>query len=642
MSNPSIRSNDERRSAKKVRVKRSETVSNGTNTATTQAEPIRPGARSERLKEVHRNINALNDAAFALRRSDPVGGLKMASEAQMLAKGNSYEHGMATSLCNQGFFHIVAGNYDRARHDLDEAFVSFDAARDKNDRSLAATLLGLGVVAIMTDRLQEAMESLERSLRRSKKSGDLEIQAEALCWQGEALIRAGELDKGKEYLEKGLAICDEQNDQTGRAACMLGLAVIRKRTGEMAKALLLLQRTAELAQREGARVLECRAMYEIAVLQFELGDNPTALDLYTRCIELAELLDARSIALESYRGVGAIYIQIDDAVKSIEYANHRLDAARSIGSRYHESAALNSLGNIYYRLSDFDRALSYYTETLEIAIDTGRSDVEEVCLENLGNVHRDVGEYTEALEFYARSRRLSARRGNKENTISCYFNLGLLAIDRNDYTTAIQHLSTASIGAEGIGARRLASDANRELAHAYELRGSSRDTQKALDHFRIYHRLSQEILRVQKDCEIANIRVRADIERQEKLEALYQLASVKQPDQAAAPDTIAPDIAAPDIAAPETVAPATTAPKKSIPEPLASKGDPVAKRHPELSPGELKICALMLTGLSTREMSTMLGVTDRAVEKHRYKIRRKLALPRSTNLNDYLGRLQGG
>jgi DNA-binding CsgD family transcriptional regulator len=61
-----------------------------------------------------------------------------------------------------------------------------------------------------------------------------------------------------------------------------------------------------------------------------------------------------------------------------------------------------------------------------------------------------------------------------------------------------------------------------------------------------------------------------------------------------------------------------------------------------LSPGELKICALMLTGLSTREMSTMLGVTDRAVEKHRYKIRRKLELPRSTNLNDYLGRLQGG
>jgi AraC family transcriptional regulator, chitin signaling transcriptional activator len=65
----------------------------------------------------------------------------------------------------------------------------------------------------------------------------------------------------------------------------------------------------------------------------------------------------------------------------------------------------------------------------------------------------------------------------------------------------------------------------------------------------------------------------------------------------------------------------------------------LARWCPDLKPAELKVCALLRTQLSTKEIAPLLSVTERAVEKHRYNIRRKLGLPKEENLVAYLARI---
>ncbi len=62
--------------------------------------------------------------------------------------------------------------------------------------------------------------------------------------------------------------------------------------------------------------------------------------------------------------------------------------------------------------------------------------------------------------------------------------------------------------------------------------------------------------------------------------------------------------------------------------------------YPGLSPSECRICALLHSGFSTKEIATLLSTSERNVETHRLSIRKKLKLKRTDNLNLVLATLK--
>jgi DNA-binding CsgD family transcriptional regulator len=64
--------------------------------------------------------------------------------------------------------------------------------------------------------------------------------------------------------------------------------------------------------------------------------------------------------------------------------------------------------------------------------------------------------------------------------------------------------------------------------------------------------------------------------------------------------------------------------------------DRMAQAHPDLSPTELKVCALLKINLATKEVANILCCSTRTIEDHRYRIRNKLKLAKGTSLVSYL------
>jgi DNA-binding CsgD family transcriptional regulator len=62
-------------------------------------------------------------------------------------------------------------------------------------------------------------------------------------------------------------------------------------------------------------------------------------------------------------------------------------------------------------------------------------------------------------------------------------------------------------------------------------------------------------------------------------------------------------------------------------------------RYPQLSPTDLKLCAYLRLNLSSKEIAQLLNISLKGVEVSRYRLRKKLALPTETNLNDFLGKI---
>ena len=64
--------------------------------------------------------------------------------------------------------------------------------------------------------------------------------------------------------------------------------------------------------------------------------------------------------------------------------------------------------------------------------------------------------------------------------------------------------------------------------------------------------------------------------------------------------------------------------------------DQIFEKFPKLSQGDQKICALIKLNFSSKEMARLLGLSVESVHTVRHRIRKKMNLPRSVNLEDYI------
>ena len=60
------------------------------------------------------------------------------------------------------------------------------------------------------------------------------------------------------------------------------------------------------------------------------------------------------------------------------------------------------------------------------------------------------------------------------------------------------------------------------------------------------------------------------------------------------------------------------------------------KKHPELTPNEIKLCTFLRLDMSSKEISEITQQSVRALETARSRMRKKLGLERSDNLVQYL------
>ncbi len=58
--------------------------------------------------------------------------------------------------------------------------------------------------------------------------------------------------------------------------------------------------------------------------------------------------------------------------------------------------------------------------------------------------------------------------------------------------------------------------------------------------------------------------------------------------------------------------------------------------HPELTSNDLKLCAYLRLNLTSKEIAPLLNISVKSVEIKRYRLRKKMELPRETNLVEYI------
>ncbi|MEM9808681.1 MAG: hypothetical protein AAF959_25780 [Cyanobacteria bacterium P01_D01_bin.56] len=64
--------------------------------------------------------------------------------------------------------------------------------------------------------------------------------------------------------------------------------------------------------------------------------------------------------------------------------------------------------------------------------------------------------------------------------------------------------------------------------------------------------------------------------------------------------------------------------------------DRLKERHPKLTQGDLKLCALIKLNFSSKDLARLLGISVESVHTTRYRLRKKLGLTRDVNLVEFI------
>jgi diguanylate cyclase (GGDEF)-like protein len=382
------------------------------------------------------------------------------------------------------------------------------------DAAAAVDALNERAWALRVKDPQEGIRLAERARAAAKAGAYARGEAYALRNSGGCRCMVLEHEAALADLGEAEGIFTALGDQAGRASVLNWSGNVSWRRGDYPAAVRAQLEALRLQRGVGDRDGEGDSLNFLGSVYFDTGDLARALEHFTASLHIKEESGARLGISHCLNNIGNIHGHLGDYGKALEYHTRAIALKRELGDIRGQAVALVNLGASYEATAEFPRALDCFAQAFEIARDIGERWIEADALRQTADVHRKCHEPVQALEFYGRAASVAAAAGgipHLEAEVRIGTGLAAAALGREG--EAIAELERALALAQRIEARRLIYEAHLALSETYEGAG---DAAKALEHFRAYHRVEDEVFSAEAERRIQAVLVKAEVEGAER------------------------------------------------------------------------------------------------------------------------------
>lgn len=542
-----------------------------------------------------------------------------------------------------------------------------ETRRQMHDR-LAALLATLsaptsGTAAAMRARAAEA-EGLAEAL------GDAPAMLHARRVSALADLAENRLEAALAGFMGVLRRLDEADEGGGAAETLVTIARIRSMLGDLPGAHAALQnayqRYAELQDADGLALTSTARGNLFA----DAGDYPRALECHAEALKLREQHgDEEQIGVCTF-DVSMIYAAIGDGATAIELFGQSCRLFERCGAYDLHARAVSALAALLVSEGRLEEALASSLHALVLLEIVGDQDAIIETLMNIASIHERSGRAQDAVATLQKAT-VMAERGGKPGRLAATL-LGLAGVERRSGRPrhAASALDRALRLAGDDGDRVLACRIHEELAATFEEMSSA---DKALEHYRQFMALRDTLHGEEQRRAIAEVNLKLALERAQQERDLYRVRSERL---AADLEMKVRELASASLAAVQNNRVLNQLEERvverfkgrrdaqlivrEVRREIASLRDaagewtPFEERldalhqdfirtlrglHPDLTQAQMMICALLRANFDTRAIAGALCLSERTVENHRYRLRRKLGLAADVNLASYLASL---
>lgn len=230
-----------------------------------------------------------------------------------------------------------------------------------------------------------------------------------------------------------------------------------------------------------------------------------------------------------------MYVEQENYEEAAKYLEESINILKAINEDQQALSGTNNLGVIHRRQGNYKKALNYFWDASERAL-TGQPDslLFIIATLNTGNTYRNMGSNKRAQIHLLAAREYLERHEYIPHLIFTDIALGKLYKDLGEYETALNYANSAlKLAQEGQYRTRI------KEGHllAAEIEEQFGNFNKAFEHFRLYHLISDTLQNMQRGERIQELQARFDVEQKDReidllnKEASLQKARLAQHDQ---------------------------------------------------------------------------------------------------------------
>lgn len=571
-------------------------------------------------------------------------------------------------LFNTASIGLRSGHFEEAYTALELCL--YYSRKEGNREYHVKALSAMGIFALnRTADTVQALEYFAEAQRHIEKG----TAAEGfLCMNMSRVAMAtGDYPTALEHLHKALPLFRTTSTAEGEIQALQLMGRVYCHTGENEEALRVLLQSLPMQEAHTNKQHVASTYINIGNVYCALDDYTEALNYQIKALCIYEDVGGRQGISTALSNIGNVYNHLGEYESALSYYDQALRHKQQLRERQGEATLLNNMGSVYCKLQQYDKAHLCLASSLELfEICNDRSGI-AAALVNTGRAYLLEMHTDKAGHFFQKALAILRDIGEKREEIECLLALGNLSILVHHIPRAFQWLEEALAAATSLHAISYVWQAHHYLAQAYEQTG---DAVQALEHYRAFHEIKEKVFNEDSDKRQRVLQLRYKVEEANKeaemqrlqREQLEQEMEMKNRELTATTMLLAQknkilqelyeQVRGLRRATGNELTEKIQALALLLEEQLGEQHiwdvfeqhfthvhssfyDNLSQLCLHLSPTELKVCALIKLNLSMKESAALLAVTDMTVKKHRYNIRKKLALSEGESLSGFLATL---
>lgn len=292
------------------------------------------------------------------------------------------EDAEAGVLNNLGIVRLESGDLMLAKQDFQRC-LELKRAAGGPASGRSAVLISLGMLAIQTGELAEAIEDLGEALRITTTAELRGSEATCRNFLGIALRLRGEPEQALEHLDLALAISEEVGFREGAARVLVSMAAARLDLGEPTAALELTGRALEELRESGDQQITTNVLFVSAECNRLLGALETADEQHQQALTKARRIGYQPAEGRALVGLAATRRMLGELVEARELCEQAVTLTTKVGLRITEGVARTELAAISLALGDRERAEREARQALEMQERSGHRKAAKASAEIL-------------------------------------------------------------------------------------------------------------------------------------------------------------------------------------------------------------------------------------------------------------------
>jgi len=266
-----------------------------------------------------------------------------------------------------------------------------------------------------------------------------------------------------------------------------------------------------------------RAHAVAASIYEQFGEYEKALQQALLSVKIAELGKDEANRGECYTVLGQVYSRIHDHEKAIEALKKGLEIRQELKDDKAVASSLNLIARNYVLSKKYEEGEKYYKESLTLRQNTGDTAGIPWTYIGIASLYSHKGEWKRSLEQYEKAEAANSAK-EKRFELLCLIGKGKIYAELSETAKAIATLQEALTNADALKIISLQAEAHQLLSLAHQQAG---EFEKALEHYKRFDTLNQEILSNDKLNTLKNQQVAFSVEKAEQEAEIHRLRNVE-------------------------------------------------------------------------------------------------------------------